>query len=101
MFSGIQEIVLIALIVLGIFFIPRILKPRPPEPKIVVGRPALPFSWQFRLAIVLSILWPAAWAVHLKPWQHGNTTAFAIFGIGPVIVGWSLKWVLAGMKNRR
>lgn len=99
MFSGIQEILLIVLIILGIFLIPRMLKPRPDPPK-VFQRPGLRLSWTLRLAIVLSILWPAAWAFYLRPWQQ-DLAAFVALGVGPVAVGWSLKWVLAGMKNKR
>jgi hypothetical protein len=100
MFSGIQEILLIALIVLGIFLVPRMLKPLPPPPIAMLRRPALKFSWRLRLAIILSLLWPVACALYFKPWQQ-DLTAFATLGIGPVVIGWSLKWVLAGIKNKR
>lgn len=100
MFSGIQEILLIALIVLGIFLIPRMVKPRPAPPKIIFQRPDLRLSWTLRLAIVLSILWPAAWAFYFRPWQQ-DLASFVALGLGPVAVGWSLKWVLAGLKNKR
>lgn len=99
MFSGTQEILLIALIVVGIFLVPRMLKPRPAPQTVVLRRPAIKFSWTLRLAVVLSILWPAAWALYFKPWQHA-IIPFSIIGIGPVVVGWSLNWVVAGMKNK-
>ena len=100
MFSGIQETLLIVLIVLGIFLIPRMVKPRPAPPKIVSHDPALKLAWTLRLAIVLSILWPVTCALYFRPWQQ-DLTAFVALGLGPVGVGWSLKWVLAGMKNKR
>ena len=100
MFSGIQEIVIIVLIVLGIFLVPRMIPPRSSPNTIIVRRPALRISWPLRLAIVLSVLWPAAWGLYFKPWQQ-NALIFVIVGIGPVVVAWSLKWVLAGMKNNR
>lgn len=100
MFSGIQEILLIALIVLGILIVPRMIKPRPNAPKIVRHRPVRKLSWGLRLAVVLSILWPAMCALYLRPWQQ-DMIAFAVMGIGPVAIGWSLKWVLAGIKHRR
>ena len=100
MFSGIQEILLIALIFLGIFLVPRIMKPKPAAPKKVLRAPSFNLSWPSRLAIVLSVIWPATWALYLKPWQQ-DRIAFAALGIGPVVIGWSLKWVLAGMKNKR
>lgn len=100
MFSGIQEILLIAAILLGIFFIPRMLKPQPPARKTGIHRPALQFSWKLRLALVISVLWPIACALHFKPWRQ-DAIPFAAIGIGPVLIAWSLKWVLAGMKNKR
>jgi hypothetical protein len=100
MFSGIQEILLIVLIISGIFLIPRMLKPRPAPQKIVLRRPALTLSWALRLAIVVSIIWPAAWALYFKPWYH-DWIPFSVIGIGPVALGWSVNWVLAGMKKKR
>ena len=99
MFSGIQEILVIVLIVSGIFLASRVMKPRPAPQKIVLRRPAIKFSWTLRMAIVLSILWPVAWALYFKPWQHA-VIPFTMIGIGPVAVGWSVNWVVAGMKNK-
>jgi hypothetical protein len=100
MFSGMQEILVIVLIFLGIFLLPRMVRPRPASRKVVLVRPALTLSWPLRLALVLSILWPVACALYFRPWQQ-NAIRFTTLGIGPVAVGWSLKWILAGMKNKR
>ena len=100
MFSGIQEILVIVLVISGIFLIPRMMKPRPAPQKVVLRRTPLKFSWTLRLAIILSILWPLACALYFKPWQQ-NLIPFATLGIGPVVVGWSFNWVLAGIKNKR
>ena len=100
MFSGIQEILVIVLVISGIFLIPRMMNPRPAPQKVVLRRPSLTLSWALRLSIIVSILWPLACALYFKPWQQ-NFIPFATVGIGPVVVGWSLKWVLAGMKNKR
>jgi hypothetical protein len=100
MFSGIQEILIVALIISGLFLVPRIRKPQAGPSRIIFQRPDRTLSWTLRLAIVLSVLWPVAWALFFKPWQH-NGVVFATVGIGPVVVGWSLRWVLAGLKNRR
>jgi hypothetical protein len=48
---------------------------------------------------VLSIIWPLGVALYFKPWQQ-DATAFALVGIGPVAIGWSLKWVVSGMLDR-
>jgi hypothetical protein len=100
MFSGIQEILVIVLIFLGIFLVPRMVKPRPAPQKVVLHRLALSLSWPLRLALVLSILWPLACALYFRPWQQ-DAIRFTTLGIGPVVVGWSLRWILAGMKNKR
>ena len=100
MFSGMQELLLIVLIVLGIFLVPRMMKPMPAPRKALLRRPAVRLSRALRLAIILSILWPAACALYFEPWQQ-NGIPFVTLGIGPVVVGWSLKWVLAGLRNRR
>ncbi|HSO19024.1 MAG TPA: hypothetical protein VLT88_06185 [Desulfosarcina sp.] len=100
MFSGVQEILLISAIILGLFFIPRMVKPRTSAGnKTVPTRTAPHLTWKLRLAVVISIIWPVAWALHFRPWQH-NAIAFAVVGIGPVVIGWSFKWVLAGMKHK-
>jgi hypothetical protein len=100
MFSGIQEILIIVLIISAIFLVPRMMNPRPVPQKVVLRRAPLKLSWSLRLAVILSILWPVACALYFKPWQQ-NLIPFATMGIGPVVVGWSLKWVLAGMRNKR
>lgn len=100
MFSGIQEILIIVLIISGIFLVPRMLNPRPAPQKVVLRRAPIKLAWTLRLAVILSILWPVACALYFKPWQQ-NLIPFATVGIGPVVVGWSFKWVLAGMKNKR
>ncbi|BBO66820.1 hypothetical protein DSCA_07500 [Desulfosarcina alkanivorans] len=99
MFSGIQEILLIVLVVLGIFLVPRMIKPRPSPPRVLLRRPGLRFSWTLRLAIVVSVLWPLACAAYFQPWQQA-AIPFAVIGLGPVVVGWCAHWVLAGMKNK-
>ena len=99
MFSGIQEILLIVLIVLAIFLIPRMIKTRPSPAPVRMHRPVPPLSWTLRLAIVLSILWPIGCSLYFKPWQQA-LIPFVAFGVGPVAVAWSLHWVMAGMKKK-
>ena len=101
MFSGIQEILLIVLILLAIFLIPRMIKPRPSSEPMRVRRPAFFLSWTQRLAIVASLLWPIGCALYFKPWQQQAFIPFALIGIGPVVVAWSLNWVVAGIKKKR
>jgi len=100
MFSGFQELLLIGLIIVVILVLPRMIKPQESAPRITPRRPAPGLIWTLRLAIVLSILWPSCWALYFKPWHQQNIVPFALVGAGPVIIGWCIKWILAGMKNK-
>lgn len=93
MFSGFQEIGLLVIIALGIFFIPRMMKDKKPPQKILTRKKAL--SGRMRIALVLSFLWPVAMALYLQPWETG-LRLFVILGAGPVIFFWCIKWVVAG-----
>ena len=102
MLSGIQEILVIVVILLVILFIPRMISPRP--------RPGLKplgpmhkirnLGARWRLAIVASILWFLGAAVYFRPWQ-GTLELFVLLGVGPVIVGWCITWVVAGLRPGR
>jgi hypothetical protein len=101
MFSGFQELLLIGLIIVGILILPRMIKPQQPAPRKITPRRSGPeLVWTLRLFIVLSILWPLCWALYFKPWHQHNRIPFIIVGTAPVIVGWCIKWILAGMKNK-
>ncbi|MBI9085140.1 MAG: hypothetical protein JEZ11_16210 [Desulfobacterales bacterium] len=98
--SGIQEILVIVLIILAIFFIPRLGSRRKEQPK----SPSTRFTgWadipgKYRLAIAVSLLWPSLTAAYFRPWQ-GDPLPFLYGGIGPVIMGWGLVWIRAGFRK--
>ena len=98
MFSGIQEILVLVIIVLGILFLPRILN-RGQERKPAVLRPAVVISGKMRLALVASALWPAAMAAFMRPWEKDLFT-YLYVGLGPVAVIWLIYWVLTGFRKR-
>ena len=101
MFSGINEILLVAAIVLAIILIPRITASRNP------GRPRVPsrvksgfaLSGRQRLAILVSFFWIVFWAVRYEPWQK-EWKLFVYIGLGPVLVIWGLFWALQGLRKR-
>ena len=101
MFSGIQEILVLVIIILLILFAPRILKRhRPATPPAPAGTPApIRFSGRLRLALVASILWPLLTAAFFKPWQLSQLDAFLLIGPGPVLLGWAAAWIYAGFKK--
>ena len=103
--SGIQEILVLIIIVLGILILPRILNPDRSEKgpqggdgssRISPGLTAL--SGRMRLAIIVSILWPLAALLYFQPW-HRHLIPFVVFGIGPVALFWGAFWVVAGFRK--
>jgi hypothetical protein len=93
--SGLQEILLILIIALAVFYLPRLTMRQPVER---TAKPSWILSGRMRLAIVGSFLWMALSAVLLKPWDK-NWLLFFYFGIGPVILEWSLIWVIVGYRK--
>jgi hypothetical protein len=94
---GYQEILIISAILVGVIFIPRMMESKKPAPKLIRVRKGLAGRW--RLAIALSIVYPLAAAAILQPWQK-NPAAFGYAGLGPVLLGWLIYWVLQGFRRR-
>ncbi len=100
MFSGMNEILLIAAIVLVVIFIPRVNASRK------AGRPGVrsaarsgfALSGRQRLALFASIIWLVFWAVHYEPWQR-EWKLFVYIGAGPILVTWGLWWTLKGRRS--
>jgi hypothetical protein len=101
MFSGINEILLIAAIVLALIFIPRLNATR------TAGRPGVSsivksgfaLSGRQRLAIFASIIWLAFWAVYYEPWQR-EWKLFIYIGASPLLISWGLWWTLRGRRRK-
>jgi hypothetical protein len=98
MFSGIQEILVLVIIVLGILFLPRILN-RGQDSRSAVLKPAVVISGKMRLALSASLLWPAAMAAFMQPWKK-DLFLFLYIGLGPVAIIWMVYWVLTGFRKR-
>ena len=98
MFSGIQEILVLVAIILGILFLPRILS-RGQEKQAVAPQSAAVLSGKTRLAIAASVLWPAAMAAFMQPWKD-DLFPFLYIGLGPVAVGWIIFWVYTGFLRK-
>ena len=94
---GYQEILIISAIVLGVIFIPRMMEQKRPAPRLVRPRKRLPGPW--RLAIALSIVYPLVTAAIMQPWRQGLFNYLSL-GLGPVLLGWLLYWVLQGFGRR-
>jgi len=93
--SGFHEILLVAAILLGILFVPRMMSRKDVQTS---TRPAIVISRNMRVAIAASVLYPAAIAAFLQPWQK-DLILFLYVGVGPVLLGWLLYWVITGRKK--
>ena len=93
--SGFQEILLVAVIFLGILFVPRML-PKKGAP--TSTRPAIAIPRNLRVAIAASVIYPIAAAAFLQPWRN-DLILFLYAGMGPVLLGWLSYWVFTGRKK--
>ena len=100
--SGFQEILVITLIVLAIFLVPRMRKPSPRSAS-AAARPAVChplLKGRARLAIFLSLLWVGIATAYFQPWR-GGLMAFLYAGPGPVALCWGAFWVVRGFRKER
>ena len=98
MFTGIQEILVLVAIIVGIIFLPRILnRGRAKEP--AEAEPAFVLTGKMRLALGASIVWPAAVAAYMQPWKNDLYT-YLYIAVGPVVLVWIIYWVFVGFRNK-
>jgi hypothetical protein len=98
MFSGIQEILVLVIIILGILFLPRILN-RGGEKSPVETKPVVELTGRMRLAVAASFVWPLLIAAFMQPWKQ-DLFPFLYLGPGPVAMVWIVYWVVTGFKKR-
>jgi hypothetical protein len=96
--SGLQEILVLVIIVIVLFFLPRMVSRPAPAPRPPVRIKSISPKW--RLAVVVSLVWLAVTALWFKPWRT-DPLLFAGVGVLPVSIFWGGVWVLAGYKRRR
>ncbi len=94
-----QEFLVIAVIALALFFLPR-LTSRMPAPASVRndGLMSALTGWM-RLAILVTVFWIAGWAAYLQPWKSSNAIAFLYIALGPAVAAWGAFWVWSGYKK--
>ena len=97
--SGLMEILLVVVIGLGIFLLPRMLAGKP-ERETRAPLLAHRLSGWMRLALVVSFLWPALLAFYLKPW-NSNWPVFLYVAVGPLALAWGAFWVVSGFRKKR
>jgi hypothetical protein len=95
--SGFMEILLIIVVILAVIMLPRLLK-RQEENETREPFQGFKLSGWKRLAIMASLLWPAFFALYLKPWNSG-WPPFLYLAFGPVVLAWGLFWILRGFRG--
>ena len=95
-----QEILVMIVVALALFALPRIMGKRPEsEPvRVVRRRPAL--TGRMRLAILLTLFWILGSAAVLEPWQ-GDVQPFLFIGLAPAAALWGATWVWFGYRKYR
>jgi hypothetical protein len=95
--SGLQEILVIVLVIVFILFLPRLTgRGSQKTPSKALQK----LSGKLRLAIVASVIWLLLWATFFKPWT-GEILAFTLVGLCPIILGWGGLWVIEGFKKKQ
>jgi len=93
---GLQEILIIIGVILGLIFIPRMTANQRPRPH---SKPGIRLTGKIRMAIVASFLFLGVAAAFLQPWRR-DFLAFLYLGIAPVALAWLIYWVFIGFKNK-
>ena len=96
---GFHEILIVAVIILGIIFLPPLLKKRQEPTLRRPIRPVFRLSRKMRLAVVASVIYLAIASFYFRPWQK-EPVLFYYIGIGPVLLGWLIHWALKGFGKR-
>lgn len=91
-----QEIVVLIVIVLVIFYLPRVFGKNPAPVRVFRRRPVLT-GW-VRLMIVITLFWIAGTAIILKPWKH-DVLPFLYTALAPAAALWGITWVWLGYRN--
>ena len=93
---GFQEILTLILIILVIFFLPKIAGSRK---ETELKRKPFIVSGKMRIIIAISVLWPFVTGFIIKPWNN-NLTEYFIYGFFPILILWSLIWIIDGFKKK-
>lgn len=100
MFTGSQEILVLIIIAVLLFVLPRMFSRNQSKKTsdVSFSDTVSMLSGRMRLAIIASFIWPVLSAVYIKPWADG-LDLFLYIGIGPVLLGWSIRWIITGFRK--
>lgn len=94
--SGIQEILVVILVFLVIFYLPKRTARNNRE---ILKRSSLPLSFRLRLGILASLVWLSV-VVGVLHMLAGDWVLLIYAGAGPVLLAWGIAWVVTA-RNRR
>ena len=102
MFSGLQELLLIGLIIACLILLPRILQRgrQNSAGASSAARSGLHLPRSLRLAVVLSAIWLLVSIALFEPWR-AYSSLFLYIGIVPVAAAWGIIWIAYGRSRRR
>ena len=96
--ASITEILTLVVIIIGILILPKMF--RQEEKKSSKNKLSInSISVLARFGIVVSILIPTISALVFQPWKK-DLILFVLTGIIPLIIGWGIYWMRAGIKNK-
>lgn len=98
MFTGIQEILVLVAIIVGILFLPRVLNRGQAKETAEIEQPFV-LTGKMRLALGASVVWPAAVAAYIQPWKN-DLYMYLYIGVGPVVLAWIIFWIFTGFRNK-
>ncbi len=91
------EILTIVAIIFGIIFLPKMFRPEQKGSTKKLTINSIPVLARF--GIIASILVPIISALYFQPMKDG-LIMFILTGIIPLIVGWGIYWMVAGLKKK-
>jgi hypothetical protein len=102
MFSGLQELLLIVLIIGCLFLLPRMMQRGRQDAagSSAAVQPGLHISRSLRLAVVVSAIWLLVSLAYFQPWRT-YTSRFLYVGIVPIAAAWGIIWIARGRRKRR
>ncbi len=96
--TGVNEILVLILLIVAILILPRMFRSGSVKNETHVKK-RFRLTPLARAGIVLSLVYPVFFALSLKPWEDGQMISFFSIGILPVILAWSIVWIITGRKQ--
>jgi hypothetical protein len=95
-----QEVLVMIVVALALFALPRMIgrRPEPTPIRVASRRPAL--TGRMRLAILVTLFWILGFVAILEPWQ-GDVFPFLYVGLAPAAALWGAAWVWFGYRKYR